>query len=55
MTSDMWTELEAQVEAHGPNSIIFELVDSDGVRLIIEDIKWEDESIKVMMDAQQPN
>lgn len=51
MTSDMWAELEAQVEAHGPNSIVFRLANSDDVELEVIDVKWFDETIEVLMTS----
>lgn len=53
MTNDLWNELTAQVETHGPGAIVFELVDSDNTELVVQDVSWEGEFIKVMMEVDQ--
>jgi hypothetical protein len=50
MTSDLWNELVAQVEEHGPRAIQFSL-EPDGTELEITDVKWNGNFIDVEMEV----
>lgn len=55
MNPDEWEELVAQVKSHGVDKIVFYALDEtnriepDWVTLDVQDIRFEDDKIKVVM------
>ncbi len=51
MTDDDWTELEAQVESHGPEAVEFVLENADEKLFVLDinNIQFTDGKIKVSL------